>query len=150
MRAGNYSSGAEKPRAVIFNLSDCILAISSLLTLAKENDLCRSITGSSEASRSCCMFKSQWQTLCYHLIKGLRCLANLSFEGWLSLSDKYFLVCGIRQGFWHSDSPGALGNRCHYWQGCLTATAGTAELRGPGNKRLPAPYADKTHNKCVF
>lgn len=93
MRAGEYSSGAGKPGAVIFNLSCCILAISSLLTLAKENDLCRSINGSSEASRSCCMFKRrQWQTLSYYLIKGLRCLANLSSEGWLSLSDKYFLV----------------------------------------------------------
>lgn len=93
MRAREYSSGAGKTRAVIFNLSDCILAISSLVTVAKENDLCRSITGSSEASRSCCMFKRHhWQTLSYHLIKGLQCLANLSFEGWLSLSDKYFLV----------------------------------------------------------
>lgn len=93
MRAGKYSSGAGKLRAVIFNLSDCIRAISSLLTVVKENDLCRSITGSSEASCSCCMFKRRhWQTLSYHLIKGLRCLANLSSEGWLSLSDKYFLV----------------------------------------------------------
>lgn len=90
------------------------------------------------------------QTLSCHLIKGLRCRTNLSFEGWLSLSDKYFLVCGARQGFWHSDSPGALGNRCHYWQGGLTATAGTAALKGPGNKCLPAPYADKPHNKCVL
>lgn len=93
MRAAEYSSGAGKPRAVIFNLSDCILAVSPLVTVAKENDLCRSITGSSEASRSRCMFKRhRWQTLSCHLIKGLRCLANLSFEGWLSLSDKYFLV----------------------------------------------------------
>lgn len=93
MRARQYSSGAGKPRAVIFHLSDCIFAISSLVTVEKENDLCRSITGSSEASRNCCMFKRHhWQTLSYHLIKGLQCLANLSFEGWLSLSDKYFLV----------------------------------------------------------
>lgn len=78
--------------------------------------------------------KARVVSLTFHLRDDRRWVTNTS-------------LCGSRRGYWHSDSPGALRNRCHSWQGALTATAGTvgplgfAERHAFGPVSKPSPWS---------
>lgn len=82
--------------------------------------------------------KARVVSLTFHLRDDRRWVTNTS-------------LCGSRRGYWHSDSPGALRNRCHSWQGALTATAGTVGPLGFAERHvLPVLTVTRLTTSSVF